>query len=147
MITERIARKMVQRIAMSYLGTFYTWGGDDPSGFDCSGLVIECLKSVGMLPRSGDWTADALSKRFPLSVTVNPNMGNPNPGDLVMWYNKAGTRIIHVEIYIGNGLSIGASGGGSKTKTITNAIKHNAFIKIRPVASRGGKILYCDPYK
>lgn len=140
MINERIQRKLVQRIAMSYLGTFYTWGGDDPSGFDCSGLVIECLKSVGLLPRSGDWTAAGLSKRF---VSVM----EPKPGDLVFWVSKVGTRVIHVEIYIGSGLSIGASGGGSKTKTIANAVRQNAFIKIRPVASRGGEVLYCDPYK
>ena len=75
MITERTQRKLVQRIAMSYLGTFYTWGGDDPSGFDCSGLVIECLKSIGVLPRSGDWTANTLSKKF-VSVI------EPKPGDL-----------------------------------------------------------------
>jgi len=30
--------------------TFYLWGGDDPlAGFDCSGFVIEILKSVGIL--------------------------------------------------------------------------------------------------
>jgi cell wall-associated NlpC family hydrolase len=75
---ERSQRKMVQRIAMSYLGTFYIWGGDDPSGFDCSGLAIECLKSVGVLPREGDWTAQDLSAMFP---RVDP----PQGGDLVFW--------------------------------------------------------------
>jgi len=136
---ERIQRKLVQRIAMSYLGTFYIWGGDDPSGFDCSGLAVECLKSVGVLPRSGDWTANMLSNKF---VVVS----EPKPGDLVFWYDRSDKKVIHVEIYIGSGLSIGASGGGSKTKTIANAIKSNAFIKIRPVASRGGSVEYCDPY-
>ena len=139
MINERLARKLVQRIAFHYLGTFYIWGGDDPSAFDCSGFVIECLKSVGILPREGDWTANGLSGRF-LGVTV------PEPGDLVMWANKEGTRFIHVEICIGNGLSIGASGGGSKTKTIKDAIKHNAFIKVRPIDSRSGFKAYFDPY-
>jgi hypothetical protein len=43
-------------------------------------------------------------------------------------------------------LSIGASGGGSKTKTIANAVKQNAFIKIRPITPRGRKVLYCNPY-
>ena len=41
---------------------------------------------------------------------------------------------------------IGASGGGSKTKTIKDAIKHNAFIKVRPVNSRSGPKAYFDPY-
>lgn len=136
---ERLQRKLVQRIAFHYLGTFYIWGGDDPSGFDCSGFAIECLKSVGVLPRKGDWTANALSKKF-ISVM------DPKGGDLVFWYNKSKSKIIHVEICLGNGLSIGASGGGSKTKTIANAMRSNAFIKIRPIASRSGDVEYCNPY-
>jgi cell wall-associated NlpC family hydrolase len=136
---ERIQRKMVQRIAFHYLGTFYTWGGDDPGSFDCSGFVIECLKSVGILPRKGDWTADGLSKKF-------VGVADQKPGDLVMWANSGGRRYIHVEICIGNGLAIGASGGGSKTRTIKDAMKHNAFIKVRPINSRLGLTGYFNPY-
>ena len=136
---ERIQRKLVQRIAFHYLGTFYIWGGDDPSGFDCSGFVIECLKSVGALPRKGDWTANVLSKKH-VSII------NPEGGDLVFWYNKSKSKIIHVEICIGKGLSIGASGGGSKTRTIANAMRNNAFIKVRPIASRSGDVKYSNPY-
>ena len=137
---EKTQRKLVQRIAMSYLGTFYIWGGDDPSGFDCSGLVIECLKSVGVLPREGDWTADSLSRMFP---RVDP----PQGGDLVFWSDSPGSpRVIHVEICIGEGLAIGASGGGSKVKTIKDAVKYNAFIKIRPIESRKNVWGYVNPY-
>jgi len=46
--------------ALSYLGTPYVWGGDDPSGFDCSGFVIECLKSAGILNEREDYTAESL---------------------------------------------------------------------------------------
>src|SRR5262245_24009514 len=42
----------------SHLNSPYAWGGDDSiTGFDCSGLVIEGLRSVGLLARDGDWTA------------------------------------------------------------------------------------------
>jgi cell wall-associated NlpC family hydrolase len=137
---ERSQRKMVQRIAMSYLGTFYIWGGDDPSGFDCSGLAIECLKSVGVLPREGDWTAQDLSAMFP---RVDP----PQGGDLVFWTSLQGSsHVVHVEICLSEELSIGASGGGSKTKTIKDAIKQNAFIKIRPIHSRKNVWGYVNPY-
>ena len=43
------AKRWFLQTALAYLGTPYVWGGDDPSGFDCSGFVIECLKSAGLL--------------------------------------------------------------------------------------------------
>jgi len=117
-------------IAMRFLGKFYTWGGDDPSGFDCSGLVIECLKSIGFLPRKGDWTAQGLWNLF-----QDKKIDYPLGGCLVFWKNNQG-KIIHVEICLDNKLSIGASGGGSTTITLEDAIRQNAFIKIRPFSSR-----------
>jgi len=133
-------RDLVLKIAFSYLGTFYSWGGDSPSGFDCSGFVIECLKSVGVLPRKGDWTAAALYHRFPIKPA------NGKAGDLVFWANTTGGKIIHVEIMINDELAIGASGGGSKTLTRQDAIRHNAFIKIRPIDSRKHIAGFCNPY-
>ena len=132
-------RQLVLDIAFSYLGTFYTWGGDDPSSFDCSGFVIECLKSVGALPREGDWTAKALWHKFPIKPA------NGKAGDLVFWSNPS-DKIIHVEICINEDVAIGASGGGSKTKTREDAIKHNAFIKIRPIDSRKHVKGFVNPY-
>jgi len=117
-------------IAMRFLGKFYIWGGDDPSGFDCSGFVIECLKSVGLLPRSGDWTAQSLWNLFQDKKT-----DFPRGGCLVFWKNNH-EKVIHVEICLNDELSIGASGGGSTTITIEDAIKQNAFIKVRPFRSR-----------
>lgn len=58
------ARRWFVTTALSYLGTPYIWGGDDPSGFDCSGFVIECLKSVGLLSENEDFTADGLYRKF-----------------------------------------------------------------------------------
>jgi len=133
-------RQLVLKIAFSYLGTPYTWGGDDFSAFDCSGLIIECLKSVGSLPRKGDWTAAALYHRFPIQPA------NGKAGDLVFWANQKGGKIIHVEICINSELAIGASGGGSRTRTRQDAIKHNAFIKIRPIDSRKHIAGFVNPY-
>ena len=133
-------RDLVLKIAMHYMGVPYTWGGDDSSSFDCSGLVVECLQSVGSLPRKGDWTAAALYQMFPIKPA------NGKAGDLVFWTNTPGGRIIHVEIMINDELSIGASGGGSKTKTRQDAIKHNAFIKIRPIDSREYIAGFVNPY-
>ena len=139
---EKTKRQWVIDIAMKYYGRWYIWGGDDPSGFDCSGFVIECLKSVGILPRQGDWTAEGLTTGFGFRWAAIP----PVKGDLVFWQNNAG-KVIHVEICLSDGLSIGASGGGSKVRTVEDAIEKNAFIKIRPINSRPGVWGYLDPYK
>lgn len=140
MVTAK--REIVQRIAWEYLGLPYIWGGDDPSGFDCSGLVIECLKSVGILPRKGDWTADNLYRRFKSGEVWQ----DINPGDLVFWENEVGTQV-HVEIMVGPGLSIGASGGGSWATSGTEALRRGAYIKVRPCATRGGTMHFVNPYE
>lgn len=141
MMHEWEKRNLVCKIAWSYKGTFYTWGGDDPSGFDCSGLIIECLKSTGDLPRGGDWRARDLFKMF-----RRVERQHIQKSDLVFWANAQGI-IIHVEIMLNDTLSIGASGGGGKTKTLEDAIKSNAFIKIRPVDSRKGLYGFVNPFQ
>jgi len=136
---KEIQRGWALKIVWDYHGTPYIWGGDG-FYFDCSGLIIEALKSVGVLPRKGDWTASNLALGMGWK-----KVEIPKPGDLVFW--KSGRKIVHVEMCLGDGLAIGASGGGSKTLTVADAIKHNAFVKIRPIKSRAGVWGYLDPYK
>lgn len=130
-------RELMLDLAMRWLGKPYLWGGDDPmAGFDCSGLVVEVLKSVGALPREGDWTAEQLRQRFPKTSI-------PERGRLVFWGETVAT---HVELLLDGELSIGASGGGSKTLTLEDAIRQNAYIKVRPWASRPGVLGFADPF-
>jgi cell wall-associated NlpC family hydrolase len=75
-------------IAMRYLGVPYVWGGESPSGFDCSGLVAYVYAQVGV--------------SLPHYTGAQWNMGVPvdradlQPGDLV-FFDGLG----HVGIYIG----------------------------------------------
>lgn len=132
---EQRDRDLMMRVAWHYLGTPYIWAGDDPSGFDCSGFAVECLQSVGLLPRQGDWTAGSLRDRFRKSPVFASFV---KPGDLVFWRaaEADASPIIHVEIMIDDFRSIGASGGGSANTTIDEAWRRNAYIKVRPYASR-----------
>lgn len=132
-------RGLAREVAMAYLGTLYRWGGDDPSGFDCSGFVIEILQSVGKLLRKGDWSAGMLA-------TIFPKIETPTLGCLVFYDNGNKTNIIHVEFCLNEELSIGASGGGSTTLTQADAISQNAYIKIRPFRSRGNLNCFVDPF-
>jgi len=124
-------------LAFKWYGTPYLWGGDDFSGFDCSGLVIECLQSVGCLPR-GDWTADALMRRYEdCAVEL------PYKGCLGFRVGQDG-KARHVEIFINNTHTIGASGGDSRTVDMEAAIRQNAYIKVRPY-SWSGLNHFADP--
>lgn len=134
--------QIAERVAYSHLSRPYIWGGDTPlEGFDCSGFCIEILKSVGILPRQGDWTARGLYAHFQDCVTVSPQLGC-----LVFWANSAG-KIIHVEFCLTSALSIGASGGGSQTVDEESAIRHDAYIKIRPFGTRPGIVGFVDPFR
>jgi cell wall-associated NlpC family hydrolase len=132
-LTRKKARQVAARVAYSLLNKPYLWGGDDPmGGFDCSGLCIEILKSVGLLPRQGDWTANQLYKRF-LQYRVSLAT-QVQEGCLVFWGN--GQRMTHVEYALDDELTIGASGGGSSTSTLAVAMRQNAYIKVRPWRDR-----------
>ncbi|HZS24024.1 MAG TPA: NlpC/P60 family protein [Gaiellaceae bacterium] len=75
-------------IAMRYLGVPYVWGGESPSGFDCSGLVAYVYAQVGVsLPHytGAQW-----------NVGVPVARSDLQPGDLV-FFDGLG----HVGIYIG----------------------------------------------
>lgn len=134
-------------VAKSFLGLPYKWGGDDPmKGFDCSGFVIEILKSVGYLPRVGDWTAQSLFDMF-----RDNHSAIAEEGMLVFWRRSSPSvppyKIIHIEYILNKRLAIGASGGGGSTITEQDAVEQNAYIKIRPYASRVNHVGFYDPFR
>ena len=131
-------REIIVRYAEKFIGTPYIWGGDDPSGFDCSGLVIEVLKGVGVLPRSGDWTADSLRKIL-VSAT------EPRKGNIVFYWNRGRNKVVHTEICFNDDLTIGSSGGGAETTTEEAAWRQNAYIKLRPINYSRGFVTFAKP--
>ncbi len=141
-MSEEMNRSIVVQIAFAYQGTQYIWDGDDPiQRFDCSGFTIELMKSVGKLPRRGDWTAHQLMLLF---------LGDSIPaedirGGCLIWYGNE-KKATHVEMSISQELSIGASGGGAANLTREEAIRRNAYVKIRPIRFRD-VIMFADPFK
>ena len=88
-------------------------------------------------------TANMLYRWFYSKSTDKPGIGK-----LVFWFGSdiRSDKAIHVEMMIDNDHTIGASGGGSATKTIADAVKHNAFVKMRPLNYRGSNYKICDPF-
>lgn len=133
-------REFTTALAMSYLGTPYRWGGDDPmEGFDCSGYMIELLAAVGVVPLGYDGTAQALYDRWPERRVDTPKKG------CLVFFGVTADKITHVEYCLGRRLSIGASGGGSRTTTLADAIRQNAYVRVRPFVTRA-PIGYVDPF-
>ena len=92
-------------IASRYLGTPYVWGGEDPSGFDCSGLIQYAYAEVGVdLPR--------VSRDQARVGVAIPNLDAAVPGDLVAF----GRPVDHIGIYAGNGTMVVAPHTGDVVK-------------------------------
>ena len=135
-----LARDHAITTALAYLGIPYIWGGDDPSGFDCSGFVIECLKSAGILTGVVDYTAEQLRASL-----IGNVISAPRRGALQFLLGPAG-RAYHVVICLDEYFQIGASGGTEKTATSADAWRQNAYIKIRPISDHRRSI-FIDPFR
>lgn len=141
-------RELALELWRALLWRPYIWGGNDPvGGYDCSGLAIEGLKSVGVLPRDGDWSADALAHEvFPAGRFPRLPASMLAPGCLVFWGTPA--RLTHVEIVLARAdgvlVTIGASGGGSSTTSPAAAMEQDAYVKVRPL--RPGWLEALDPF-
>lgn len=126
--------------AKRFLGTPYRWGGDDVLGIDCSGMVIECLKACGLMKsHEPDTTADGLWKKF----SGTGKIPQAQACALAFWFNDEG-KAYHVAVCTSAYFCITADGGGSKTNTLDDADKQNAFVKYRPIDHRGSKPLFVN---
>ena len=100
-------RDQVLAVALQYIGTPYVHGGEDPSKFDCSGLITFVYAQFGIELTHYVPTQNTEGRTIPESEAV--------PGDLVVFDNLA-----HDGIYAGNGM-------------ILDAPKPGGFVDVRPI--------------
>jgi len=117
-------RMMVIRVASRMIGTPYRYGGNNPRGFDCSGLVQYTHAHAGLsIPRTTgeQWRyADRPRRRHLL------------PGDLV-FFDLGSQKASHVGIYEGGGVFIHAPSSG---KRVSRASLDNPYWQNRMVGAR-----------
>lgn len=98
------------RVAKSYLGRPYLWGGTSGNGMDCSGFTKTVLFQNGwLLPR--DASQQVLVGQ---PVQTDTTLKNLMPGDFLFFgrhaNEKQSEKVTHVAIYAGEGKIIHSSG-------------------------------------
>jgi len=101
---RRLAPRLVAvRAALRQLGVPYRWGGSNPSGFDCSGLVRYAWAKAGVwLPRT---TYGQIRAGRPVR-----NLARARRGDIL--FPSRG----HEQMYIGNGRVVEAARTGTRVR-------------------------------
>jgi hypothetical protein len=109
-------------LARSQIGSPYVWADINPvgeaggpgSGFDCSGFTQWVLSRFGI---QTEHLSSAQQKQF-----RKVGREQLRPGDLVFYHysdrNGPGDTADHVELYIGNGQTIGSSSGGVMVRDV-----------------------------
>lgn len=107
----------------SFMGVPYVWGGEHPSGFDCSGYIQYVYGKHGYnLPRTAD---------IQFEVGDRVKRGEELPGDLVFFETYA-PGASHVGVYLGRGYFIHAS----SSRGVTTELLSTPFFAERYLGAR-----------
>ncbi len=128
--------------ANQLVGVNYKWGGNNPiEGFDCSGLVMELLKSTGEPLPASDMTAQQLFDHY----QTHGEWNRIQAGSLV-WYGESVTKITHVAMLLDDTRVIEAAGGSQTTLDRNDAAVKNAFVRVRPIDYRKDRVAIIRPH-
>ena len=118
--------------AKKQLGDPYILGKSGPDSFDCSGLVVYCLRQANVYTRR--LNAAGLSKTT--SWKKISDIDNLQRGDLIFFKSDDSSTVGHVGIYIGGGEMIDASSANGKVVrrgAKTSYWRRNFVVGRRPI--------------
>ncbi len=108
------------RIALTFQGVPYVWGGATPSGFDCSGLASYAYAKIG---KSVPHYTNAIYAAFP-----HVPYDQLQPGDMVFFHGLG-----HMGIYIGNGQMVHAPHTGDVVRVASMSDRAGSYVgAVRP---------------
>jgi cell wall-associated NlpC family hydrolase len=108
------------RIMMKFQGVPYVWGGESPSGFDCSGLATYAYRQIG---KDVPHYTYAIWEKFP-----QVPFDQLQTGDMVFF-----SSLGHMGIYIGNGMMIHAPRTGDVVRVASMADRMGGYVgAVRP---------------
>lgn len=117
--------------ALQFLGKPYLWSGQGPNGYDCSGLVREVLAPTMVLPKD-DLNSQGMHDWL---LKTGAHIGSLESGALA-FYGADDHSITHVALLLSPDIIIEAAGGDHTTTSVEQAIKQNAFVKLRNINYR-----------
>ena len=101
--------------AQNMIGKPYRYGGNSPTGFDCSGLVQYSYSRAGLpIPRT------TKSQRESSAAVGSESL---RAGDLI-FFDQEGRKSSHVGIYIGDGRFVHAPSSGKQVRVDTLDTKY-----------------------
>ena len=108
------------RIALSFQGVPYVWGGESPSGFDCSGLATYAYRQIGKSVPHYTYAIWGMFPQVPYDQL--------QPGDMVFF-----SGLGHMGIYIGGGNFVHAPRTGDVVKVSSMASRVGNYVgAVRP---------------
>ena len=117
--------------ACKFIGTKYTWGGKSADeGFDCSGLVSEGLKGVGILGNKALLNSQDLYNHF-IQLQNSPNfkVASLIAKDSLLFFGESTKEIGHVALAINKYFLVESAGEGRQNTK-------KGFVRLRPIKYR-----------
>ncbi len=105
-LTREALEELVKRFGKShyYFNNYSAerWLGKEY--YDCSGLIVYALRKMGLIPNTADYTAQIMYSQLCKPIESK----ELHAGDLC--FNKTGSGIVHVGVFMGNGRIVHARG-------------------------------------